>query len=151
MSLSTYTLSNNYTFDISEQLLLRDLLYVFQGIDGEYITYNNNKQLYEIRCEIPSSTKLLIEKLCDIGWIYKKIKNLISESEKDTTLGQINNSFCSIIEDELNEYYRLIAILEAQVNYDILTMTNSMVNNSKINDINSRLTLRKLYFYIYFI
>lgn len=99
----------------------------------------------------------MVEKLADMGWIYNKIKSLLNESKNNTSLGTINNAFCRIINDELNEYYRLIAILEAQVNYDLLSLTN--INNKTIQgisssdqqpqqDVSNKLTLRKLYIYI---
>lgn len=102
----------------------------------------------------------MVEKLADMGWIYNKIKSLLNESKNNTFLGTINNAFCRIINDELNEYYRLIAILEAQVNYDLLSLTN--INNKTIQgissseqqqpqDVTNKLTLRKLYIYIYYL
>lgn len=105
----------------------------------------------------------MVEKLADMGWIYNKIKLLLEESKSNTSLGTINNAFCRIIDDELNEYYRLIAILEAQVNYDLLSLTNpsiSNINNKTIQgmssssteqqqDSSNKLTLRKLYIILY--
>lgn len=35
-----YSLGKGISFEVSEQLLIRDILYCFQGVDGKYITYN---------------------------------------------------------------------------------------------------------------
>ncbi|CAG8733732.1 5679_t:CDS:2, partial [Racocetra fulgida] len=59
---------------IPEALLLRDIVFIFQGIDGQYIKYDK-------------SSSYIID----------------------------SKAFCSALQRELTEYYRFIAVLEAQV------------------------------------
>lgn len=70
------------------------------------------------------SQKELIMKLTEVGWLYNQVKNFCewggrgtgSERTTDrTAAGLVNQSLVMALREELNEYCRLIAVLEAQV------------------------------------
>ncbi|KAF2289511.1 hypothetical protein GH714_036765 [Hevea brasiliensis] len=59
----------------------------------------------------------MVRKLCELGWLFRKVKGYISESidrlpAKDA--GTIGHAFCAALQDELSEYFKLLAVLEAQ-------------------------------------
>ncbi|KAK5581279.1 hypothetical protein RB653_001310 [Dictyostelium firmibasis] len=125
--------------EIPEHLLIRDIIYVFQGIDGTYIKYNKQSDSFKID-ENTSNTLVngepsyiskpkrdLIYRLCEFGWLFKKVRLFITNNNFKKT-GLTNQSFCSAINDELIELYRIIAILETQVNKKF-----DMVNNNSIS------------------
>ncbi|PKU77952.1 hypothetical protein MA16_Dca011572 [Dendrobium catenatum] len=61
-------------------------------------------------------TRSIICQLCELGWFFRKVRGYISESIKDqqfevSTVGQ---AFCSALQDELSDYYKLLAVLESQ-------------------------------------
>ncbi|EAL65442.1 spindle pole body component 98 [Dictyostelium discoideum AX4] len=120
--------------EIPEHLLIRDIIYVFQGIDGTYIKYNKQSDSFKID-ENTSNTLVngepayiskpkrdLVYRLCEFGWLFKKVRLFITNNDFKKT-GLTNQSFCSAINDELIELYRIIAILETQV-YKKFDMVN---------------------------
>ena len=46
-----------------------------------------------------------------MGWLFRKINNFINDNSGKNN-GKILQSLCCGLKEELNEYYRLIAILE---------------------------------------
>lgn len=210
---------------VTEQELLRDVLYVFQGIDGKYVSYSEEHDQYilhpvlleqpsqedveELENELfewqlrhenenssssPSSystvrakarakagasaavsaasfspaTRTLVLQLCEAGWYYRKIIKYIEQnsgravhntskgmrpgrassgtqagtemsSSGDSaastatseggqhTVGGSNGlmvqAFCASLEEDLSDYYRLIAVLETQLQNDWATST----------------------------
>ena len=66
----------------------------------------------------------MILKLSEIGWLYTHVKKFCEShtrtvdhhADRNTSgAGLVNQSFILALREELNEYCRLIAILEAQV------------------------------------
>lgn len=85
----------------------------------------------------------LILKLCELGWFYRKISSFINSHRQDLAFGvvscpksftfwrvgfgslhvclwhsQVGQSFCHVLNTELADYFRLIAVLAAQVDED---------------------------------
>lgn len=95
-----------------EALLIRDILYAFQGTEGKYLTYSRLDDRFAIRQEIPESIKYVAESLAELGWLYKKIDKFLKNNEEFPSI--ICQSFCSSLKVELKEYFRFIALLETQ-------------------------------------
>ena len=47
--------------------------------------------------------------------MYSKIRKYADSRSTDRAFGLVGQSFCAALHQELTEYYRLIAVLEAQV------------------------------------
>ncbi|KAL7845663.1 hypothetical protein AOLI_G00238550 [Acnodon oligacanthus] len=75
--------------EISEAALVRDILYVFQGIDGKFIKMCAPENCYKIDSKVP----------------------LFSTE----AFGLVGQSFCASLHQELKEYYRLLSVLHAQL------------------------------------
>lgn len=105
-------------FEVTEQSLLRDVLYVFQGIEGKMIRYDEESQGYRIDTMIgvPFPIRDFIDKLNELGWLYRKVQKFLDARIGDKAIGLVGQSFCSAIHRELTEYYKLLAVLEAQQN-----------------------------------
>lgn len=103
---------------VSESDILRDLIFIFQGIDGQYIKLNPTTDEYlidkQLLC-VSEPTEQLIYRLTETGWLYTHIKSFIEENMNLNRSGLVGQSLCAAIQDELTDYYKLIAILEAQV------------------------------------
>ena len=125
---------NGSKFEVTEQSLLRDVLYVFQGIEGKMIRYDEGSEGYRIDSMIgvPFPIRDFIDKLNELGWLYRKVRKFLDARMGDKALGLVGQSFCSVIHRELTEYYRLLAVLEAQ--------QNQLYNDKAIEG----LTLRRL-------
>eukprot|EP00794_Sanderia_malayensis_P011322 gene11322-12508_t len=121
-------------FEVTEQSLLRDILYVFQGIEGRIIKYDEESEGYRISVHIgvPFPIRDFIDKLNELGWLFRKVRKFLAARVGDKALGLVGQSFCSAVHKELTEYYKLLAILEAQQNQsnqavDALTLRRLMV------------------------
>ncbi|KAI8087029.1 Spc98 family-domain-containing protein [Gilbertella persicaria] len=105
------------TMYVSEADLLRDLIFLFQGIDGQYIRYNKelNDHVFIPGIEVSKSTEEMVFKLVEIGWLYTRVKTFIRDNSDSAKIGLVGQSLCAALQHELTEYYKLIAILEAQI------------------------------------
>lgn len=123
---------------VSEPDLLRDLIFVFQGIDGQYIKFDRVSNDFALVAGISISKPMedMVFKLVDIGWLYIKIRSFIKNNMDNPNVGLVGQSLCAALQHELTEYYKLIAILEAQIEKQI-------ANKSSQHDQQS-LTLKRL-------
>lgn len=105
--------------DVSEEVLVRDVLYACQGIDGSYIKHDESVDGYLLSdaIKVPRATRIMVHKLCELGWLFRKVKGYISECMDHfpaEDVGTVGQAFCAALQDELTEYYKLLAVLEAQ-------------------------------------
>jgi len=103
--------------NVSEDDVLRDLLYVFQGIDGKFISYSILDDTYTVSSSVSvgESARGIILELCELGWLYRKVIDYVQKHTDTLYAGQVVQSFCFAIQGELNEYFRLLAVLEQQL------------------------------------
>lgn len=141
-------------FELSEQLLLRDLLYVFQGIDGKYIKFNAKTDRFELvggSEDIPGNTRHLVGVLSEVGWLYKRASEAITAQMDDVeTLGTTVQSFCSCLQMELDDFFRLLAVLESQLNVSaIQSIDSDGFHSAEVSHharlVPNSLTLRRLF------
>jgi gamma-tubulin complex component 3 len=80
------------------------------------VQYNSKDDCFAVRNNVPlnESVRTLVNKLCEMGWLFKKINEILSKDPQ----GLVNQSLFLAIKEELNEYFRLIAILENLINKD---------------------------------
>lgn len=131
--------------DVSEMAIVRDVLYACQGIDGRYVKYNDDADGYMIdeSIRVPKSTRTLVRRLCEVGWLYLRVKNHISESLENGPLeaiGTVGQAFCAALQEELADFYRLMAVLEGQIHHPIPLM----VGAESVNSVGNYLSLRRL-------
>lgn len=65
---------------------------------------------------ISTPTKQLIYRLSEVGHLYIRVDHFIREREARSGIGMIEQSLCHHLQSQLTEYYRLIAVLESQLN-----------------------------------
>ena len=102
--------------------MVRDLLFVFQGIQGTDIQYSSGEDAFTLRSNlvVSHSTRKIVNELCELGWLYKKVNDWIKlQQMANAEVGsldasQVNQSLCFSVQAELNEYYRLLSILDTQ-------------------------------------
>jgi len=99
-------------------MIVRELLFVFQGIEGHLIKYQLLDDAYVLSQSVtvsPSAHKLISE-LCELGWLYKKVSEWVVRNGGDSqnnNVNQVTQSLCFAIQAELTEYYRLLAVLDS--------------------------------------
>ncbi|KAI0092720.1 gamma-tubulin complex DGRIP91/SPC98 component [Irpex rosettiformis] len=115
--------AKNEKSHIPEALLLRDTLYLLQGISGKYVQFlsvkdpDPNQLVFkeDSRHIISASTKALVLRLAEVGYLYIRVDAFVRESEGKPGIGMIEQSLCHHLQSQLTEYYRLIAVLESQM------------------------------------
>ncbi|XP_073526320.1 uncharacterized protein [Phyllobates terribilis] len=105
--------------EVSEEALVRDVLYACQGIDGNHVKFDPKEYKYILSpsIKVPRSTRNMVNKLCELGCLFRKVKGYISESMDRfpaEDVGTVGQAFCAALQDELTEYYKLLAVLEVQ-------------------------------------
>ncbi|KAJ8911186.1 hypothetical protein NQ315_006029 [Exocentrus adspersus] len=108
---------------VSEQDLLQDVIYSLQGIEGKFLRREPGGLGFTID---PKSGKLLtsiqrglLERLVGMSFLHKQLKQYIEDNEKQS--GIICQAFISTLSDELSEYYKTVAVLQASMNKDNMT------------------------------
>lgn len=67
----------------------------------------------------------MLLRLAELGWLYRKVRHYCDQRSSDSTLGLIGQSFLAALQQELTEYYRLLAVLEAQLHSQTQNHHNS--------------------------
>ena len=117
---------NKTSLKITEKDIINDLLFVFEGINGKYIAYDAAEDAYILNKLIPWSEEIynIVNSLCEIGWLYKKIKLYLDYYKGSNIQSQFIKSFIYSIQNELNDYFKLISFLR-KLN------SNQNINNGK--------------------
>lgn len=112
-----YILKENEAYEISEAVLVREAIYAFQGIEGKYVKFHEHNEEFAVAAQVgvPQTVRELIRKICKMGWLYKYLKQQLEQLHCNPSYGAIGRSFCGAIESELDEYYEMLAEIEAQV------------------------------------
>ena len=68
--------------ELTEEAIVRDLLYVFQGIDGQHIRYSQMEDAFvlALNTNLSPSTKKLVNELCELGWLFKKVNDWLNRN-----------------------------------------------------------------------
>lgn len=119
-SLKQSNFVKSMSFGISEQLLTRDVLFAFQGIDGKYVRYSNISRKFVIdpKISISSPVRAIVSKLCHMGYLFRDINKILEQSSKVQNIGICTQSLHFVVQKELTDFFRLLAVLEAQVDLD---------------------------------
>ena len=124
--------------EIGEQELVRDVLFACQGIDGKHVRYNRQMASYVVDPAAPvrPGARDLARKLTELGWLFRRVRAALGGADEVSggthggqvgatpSLGNIEGmggdggcvrqAFRAAVQAELADYYRLIAVLEAQ-------------------------------------
>uniref|UniRef100_A0A7N8Y5S8 Tubulin gamma complex component 3 n=1 Tax=Mastacembelus armatus TaxID=205130 RepID=A0A7N8Y5S8_9TELE len=103
--------------DVTEAALVRDILYVFQGIDGKFIKMSAQDNCYKIDSKVVlcKSLRDMSSRLAELGWLHNKVRKYTDARSLDRAFGLVGQSFCASLHQELKEYYRLLSVLHSQV------------------------------------
>ncbi|SJL02046.1 related to Spindle pole body component alp6 [Armillaria ostoyae] len=136
---------------IPEHLLLRDTLYLLQGISGKYVRFSlqddeENKLVFveDSKYMISEPVKTLIHRLSEVGYLYTRVETFVREREGALAVGMIEQSLCHHLQAQLTEYYRLIAVLESQMPNPPKHPTDESEENQSIRQEETGLTLKRL-------
>jgi len=65
-------------------LIIRDLIFVFQGINGQFIQFSLLEDRYILlpMAVVSPSARKLIEELCELGWLFRKVNEWLSRNNE---------------------------------------------------------------------
>nr|XP_008540452.1 PREDICTED: gamma-tubulin complex component 3 [Equus przewalskii] len=129
--------------EVTEAALVRDILYVFQGIDGKNIKMSNAENCYKVegKANLSKSLRDTTVRLAELGWLHNKIRKYTDQRSLDRSFGLVGQSFCAALHQELKEYYRLLSVLHSQLQLE---------DDQGVNlGLESSLTLRRLLVWTY--
>ena len=117
------------THVITEKELINDLMFVFQGINGHYISYDPKKDSFILNPLIPFNENIIdiIGELCELGWLYKNVSNYLNFFNQSNIPSQFIQSFTYAIQNELNEYYKLISFFKKKIIKIILIIPHLII------------------------
>ncbi|KAG8184816.1 hypothetical protein JTE90_004914 [Oedothorax gibbosus] len=100
--------------------LLRDILYAFQGLRGNIIHWEPEKNNFHVvfKEEFPNPVKKLTLRFVELGWMYWRINQYCIAQSNEKSQGLIAQSFVAALKSKLVDYYKLIAELEALLNQE---------------------------------
>ncbi|KAJ1460333.1 Spc98 family-domain-containing protein [Pelagophyceae sp. CCMP2097] len=122
-----------------EELLVRDVLYIFQGIDGRYVRLEPRSQTYVVDRGLAAKLSTLdqVRELCEVGWIFRRVRKA---AQAPQVHGRVDAAFRAVLFDELTDFYRILAVLEAQLNQTVAQRQRSPAFDEQAH----ALTLRRL-------
>ncbi|KAF8778289.1 gamma-tubulin complex component 3 homolog [Argiope bruennichi] len=97
------------------RLLLRDILYVLQGLRGDVIYWvpDVTTNFTEFNVDLPNPVKRLALRFLELGWMYHQINQFCEVDSRSLSPGLLAQSFVAALKSKLVDYYKLIAELEA--------------------------------------
>merc|ERR1719500_1818371 len=115
--------------NVREEELVRELVYVFQGIQGSLITLDSSTGKFSLgrQLKMPDHQRAVVIKLCEIGRLYGEVREFTEKRAGETSYGLVGHSFVTALREELTEYYRLLAGLEASLREGSLTLLQMSV------------------------
>lgn len=92
-----------------EKELINDLLFILQGCDGKYLKYSHleDKFIIETSYNFLPLVRML-EEISELAILHLKVIKFI----KSNQVSLANSALAQCIQNELSEYYRLIALLK---------------------------------------
>uniref|UniRef100_A0A3Q3J3H9 Uncharacterized protein n=1 Tax=Monopterus albus TaxID=43700 RepID=A0A3Q3J3H9_MONAL len=129
--------------EVNEAALVRDILYVFQGIDGKFIKMSAQDSSYKIDSKVVlcKSLRDTSSRLAELGWLHNKVRKYTDARSLDRAFGLVGQSFCASLHQELKEYYRLLSVLHSQLQVEDEQGVTVCTDSS--------LTLRRLLVWMY--
>lgn len=97
--------------------MIQDVIYSFQGVDGRFLRRETDGFGYILEPKtlraVSPIQRYLVERLADVGFLHNKLKYFCDNTDKPA--GTVAQALCAILRDELANYYKIIAVLQAQV------------------------------------
>ncbi len=107
-----------------EQAILKDILFVLQGIDGKYVKFCEATFRHVVDPSIlpllPPGSGDLLARVCEMSWLHTHIQSYVNctdeaKNTRHVRPGLVRQAFAYSIGEELTEYYRFLAILDSQL------------------------------------
>ncbi|XP_015431879.1 PREDICTED: gamma-tubulin complex component 3 homolog, partial [Dufourea novaeangliae] len=102
--------------NVSEDVLVQDLIYSFQGIEGKILKLDSNYGFQiDPMLNIDRSRKQATLRLSELGYLHNIVQKGL-ERISAASSGQVADSFVAALHSKLSDYYRFIATIQEEVN-----------------------------------
>ena len=140
---------HNNSLNITEKDIVTDLLYVLVGINGKYIKYDIKSDSYNLLENIPWEEYIydIVNSISEVGWLFNRIKKYIEYYKSSNFNSLYIQSFIFAIQNELDEYYKVISFFKKMNNNDLSNdISHIPLNNSlrEIQKYSKKLNLKNL-------
>ena len=132
----------------TESALVREVLHCCQGIDGgRFVAFENGSTVdsgrftCDVGVDVSPAQRQLISKITELGWLLRKVKELTAKAAAQESV--VHEALVAACNKEVNNCYRLIAILEAQYQQQQQPATNTTTAPPSSSNIGP-LSLRRL-------
>ena len=101
----------------SEALLLRDVVYALQGIDGRIVRFDQRAQGFVVdpNARVGRGKSGLVLRICELGWLFMRVKAFVVHAANEPSLGLVGQALVAAFQEEMSEYFKLLAVLEGKV------------------------------------
>ncbi|KAG2446875.1 hypothetical protein HYH02_008031 [Chlamydomonas schloesseri] len=129
----------------SEPSLVRDVLYAAQGVSGRalgWVEAGGDDVASGFRPDqaraagLGAARTMLLERLTELGWLFRHVRRHVEDSSAEE--GAVRQALGAALADELGDFFRLLALLEAQAALPLPTPGDSAAAEDQY------LTLRRL-------
>ena len=78
--------------NVKETDIVRDLLFVFQGIEGKLIKFSLAEDAFVLQhgLLVTPSTRKIINELCELGWLFKKVNYWLKRNIETSASMDVN-------------------------------------------------------------
>ncbi|EKX50339.1 hypothetical protein GUITHDRAFT_42199, partial [Guillardia theta CCMP2712] len=111
--------------EIPEVVLVKDVIFAMQGIEGKYVRFDKQLDGYTVDRSfgVPATTRDLIRRICESGWLYRKISAFNAHWSTSKSIGLVGQGLITGLQAELIEYFKLVAVLQSHVADDQLNLS----------------------------
>ncbi|KAI0225006.1 Microtubule-nucleating Tub4p (gamma-tubulin) complex component [Massospora cicadina] len=98
---------------IPEETLVSDLVFIFQGVDGQFIKFNTVtfEPRFEPNVKMTRTAATMVYKLFELGFLYRRLDAYL---ECEGHFGLVEQSFRAYLHTTLSDYFRLVAALDGR-------------------------------------
>ncbi len=117
--------------EVSERDLVRDLLYVMQNIDGNYLKWDEARDAFVLPkgVRVPPGARQLAGRIAELGWLFRAIQTYTRATVQAYTsaakpgdvtgpggivTGLVPQALSHALQAELDEWFQVLAVLEQQ-------------------------------------
>lgn len=106
---------------LPQRQVLRNILFAFQSIDSEHVRWVNGRYMLSNIGNQPWGN--LVVKILDLATDFRLLKNLITAIKLRTDAGLFMQGVCSVVEEEISLYCKMLSQLEKQLASDRQDLT----------------------------
>lgn len=102
---------------VTEEDVLQDLIYCFQGVEGKFLRKETDGFGFVLDPKTSKGISLihrsLVERLAGVGFFHNQLKYFCDNTGKEE--GTIAQALSATLREELSDHYRTVAVLQTQV------------------------------------